>query len=124
MPFPFKGEPLIGKSNYIEWKTKADLYLEVNSYIPYINRAKLKLNKALYYKAIKEKNDGDDKPYSLETAIKYAEKLSEYEDNSNKALGAIKSILSTENIERFRNIKDTISLYQAIISTFGSTSFE
>ena len=124
MPFLFKGEPLIGKSNYIEWKTKADLYLEVNGYIPYINRAKFKLNKALYYKAIKEEGEEKDEPYSPETAIKYIEKLSEYEDNSNKALGAIKSILSTENIERFRNIKDAISLYQAIISTFGSISFE
>ena len=72
MPFLFKGEPLIGKSNYIEWKTKIDLYLEVNSYIPYINRAKIKLNKALYYKAIKEEREEKDKPYSLETTIKYA----------------------------------------------------
>ena len=81
MPFPFKGEPLIGKSNYIEWKTKADLYLEVNGYMPYINRAKPKPNKALYYKAIKEEGEEDDEPYSLETAIKYAEQLSEFEDN-------------------------------------------
>ena len=54
MPFPFKGEPLVGKFNYIKWKIKVDLYLEINSYIPYINRAKLELNKALYYKKEKD----------------------------------------------------------------------
>ena len=54
MPYLFKGDSLIGKSNYIEWKIKADLYLEINSYILYINRSKERPNKALYFKTIKD----------------------------------------------------------------------
>jgi hypothetical protein len=131
MPYPFKGEPLVGKSNYIDWKIKADLYLEVNGYMPYINGDKIKPNKALYYKSefttnpegIKEKTLTDE-PYSPETAIRYFERLAEFKDNQNKALGAIKTILSTDNIERYRTIKDAYTLYKEIIATFGSTSFE
>ena len=115
MPFPFKGESLIGKSNYIEWKTKADLYLEINGYMPYIDRSKSKPNKGLYYKTIqkegKEGKDTEYEAYSPEAAIKYSERLSEYEDNQNKALGALKSILSIDNIERFKNITLAYSLY-------------
>src|SRR5665213_2288656 len=110
MPYPFKGEPLVGKSNYIEWKTKADLYLEINGYMPYINGTKLKPNKALYYKSIKSTTGGDetltDEPHTPEIAIRYFERLTDYEDNQNKALGAIKSILSTDNIERYKTITD------------------
>ena len=79
MPFLYKGESLIGKSNYIEQKIRADLYLEINDYIPYITRAKNKLDKALFFK--KKKGDITDEPYSLETAIKYYERLTEFEDN-------------------------------------------
>src|SRR5882672_6689365 len=128
MPYPFKGEPLVGKSNYIDWKTKADLYLEINGYMPYINGAKTKPNKALYYKSTTP-TDGTkeiqtDEPYSPKTAIRYYERLAEYEDNQNKVLGAIKSILSIDNIERYRTITDAYTLYMQIKKTFGSTSFE
>jgi len=54
MPYLFKGDSLIGKSNYIKWKIKADLYLEINSYMLYINRSKERPNKALYFKTIKD----------------------------------------------------------------------
>ncbi len=128
MPYPFKGEPLVGKSNYIDWKTKADLYLEINGYMPYINGAKTKPNKALYYKSTTPtdgtKETQTDEPYSPETAIRYYERLAEYEDNQNKALGAIKSILSIDNIERYRTITDAYTLYMQIKEIFGSTSFE
>jgi len=33
----FRGEKLIGHSNYLEWLNNAKLFLEVNGYIPYIN---------------------------------------------------------------------------------------
>src|SRR5450432_972004 len=126
MPFPFKGDSLIGKSNYIEWKTKADLYLEINGYIPYIDRSKEKPNKSLYFKTTIKGDERTitDESYSPETAIKYYERLTEYEENQNKALGALKSILSIENIERFKTIKTAYSLYQEIKKTFGETSFE
>ena len=128
MPYPFKGEPLVGKSNYIDWKTKADLYLEINGYIPYINGAKTKLNKALYYKSTTP-TDGTketqmDELYFPEIAIRYYERLAESEDNQNKILGVIKSILSIDNIERYRTVTDAYTLYMQIKKTFGSTSFE
>ena len=126
MPFPFKGDSLIGKSNYIEWKTKADLYLEINGYMPYIDGSKEKPNKSLYFKTTIKGDERTitDEPYSPETAIKYYERLTEHEENQNKAPGALKSILSIENIERFKTIKTAYSLYQEIKKTFGETSFE
>jgi hypothetical protein len=114
MSYTFKEDPLIGKSNYIKWKTKADLYLEINGYIPYIDGSKERPNKALYFKTTK----GDqeliiitDESYSHGTAINYYERSAEFEENQNKALGALKSILSTENIERFKNIDSANNLY-------------
>ena len=121
MPFPFKGDSLIGKSNYIEWKTKADLYLEINGYMPYIDGSKEKPNKSLYFKTTIKGDERTitDESYSPETAIKYYERLTEYEENQNKALGALKSILFIENIERFKIIKTAYNLLwwnQVVIS--------
>jgi hypothetical protein len=114
MPYPFKGDSLIRKSNFLEWKTKVDLYLEINGYIPYINRSKERLNKAFYFKTIKDDQELaviTDEPYSHETAIKYHERSAEFKENQNKALGALKSILSTENIEWFKNTDSANNLY-------------
>jgi hypothetical protein len=118
MPALFKGEQLTGRSNYIEWKPKADLYLEINGYMPYIKGTKAIPDKSLYYK--------DDKtPYSPELAVKYIERLIEYEENELKALGALKSLISIENIERFReNASNAKSLYDIIILIFGESTFE
>jgi len=91
----FKGDLLIGKTNYIEWLEKAELWLELSGYMTYINRKETAPNKDLYYK--------DDKPYSNELAIKYIDKESEFQRNSLRALGAIKSIISIDNIKRFKN---------------------
>ena len=127
MPYLFKGESLIGKSNYIEWKIKGDLYLEINGYMLYVNGSKERPNKSLYFKTIKD-DKGEiiftDEPHSPETAIKYHERLNEFEENQNKALGALKSILFIENIKRFKTIKSAYSLYQEILKMFGDTSFE
>jgi hypothetical protein len=54
MPYLFKGDSLIRKSNFIKWKIKVDLYLKINGYIPYINGSKERPNKALYFKIIKD----------------------------------------------------------------------
>ena len=94
----FKGDKLIGKTNYIEWHKNASLYLEINGYMPYINRTETSPNKALYYKSNTD-NTISDIPYSPELGIKYLEKELEYIRNSKKVLGAIKSIISTNNID-------------------------
>jgi hypothetical protein len=54
MPYTFKEDSLIRKSNYLEWKTKADLYLEINGYMPYVDGSKERPNKAFYFKTIKD----------------------------------------------------------------------
>jgi hypothetical protein len=46
----FKGDKLVGSSNYIEWKTNADLFLEINGYMSYIDGTETSPNKQLYYK--------------------------------------------------------------------------
>ena len=46
----FKGDKLVGISNYIEWKTNINLFLEINSYILYIDGTKESPSKSLYYK--------------------------------------------------------------------------
>jgi gag-polypeptide of LTR copia-type len=124
MPFHYKGEPLIGKSNYIEWKIKADLYLKINSYMSYITGLKKEPEKSLYFTKEGEGKNVKEVLYSHETAIKYFKRLTEYEDNQNKALEALKSILSNDNVERFKAIKSANSLYQEIQSIFSETSFE
>jgi gag-polypeptide of LTR copia-type len=117
MPYPFKGEVLVGRTNYIEWKPKAELFLEINGYMPFVNGVKTKPDKALYYKS-------DNTPYSPELAVKYIEKLADYEDNEAKALGALKSIISIDNIERFKAYLTAKELYNAIKTIFGESSFE
>ena len=112
----FKGDLLIGKTNYIEWLEKAELWLELSGYMPYINGKETAPNKDLYYK--------DEKPYSNELAIKYIDKESEFQRNSLRALGAIKSIISIDNIKRFKNKTEAKELWDAIRSTYGESSLE
>ena len=114
----FKGEKLVGRSNYIEWLTNATLFLEINGFISYIDGSELEPNKDLYYDP-KEK-----KAYSPELAIKYIDKQSEYQRNNSRALGAIKSIISIDNTECFKDKKTAKELFEAIKSTFGESSLE
>ena len=83
----------------------------------YIDGFENRLNKSLYY-------NSEDKAYSPELAVKYIEKELEFEKNSKKALGAIKSTISEENIDRFKDKKDAISLWNTIINTYRETSLE
>ena len=119
----FKGDKLIGKTNYIEWHKNASLYLEINGYMPYINSSELSPNKALYYKANTDKTISEE-PFSPELGIKYLEKEQEFQRNSKKALGAIKSIISTDNIDRFKDKTSAKALWDTIISTYGESSLE
>ena len=77
--------------------------------MPYINRTETSPNKALYYKSNTD-NTISDIPYSPELGIKYLEKELEYIRNSKKVLGAIKSIISTDNINRFKDKTSTKTL--------------
>jgi hypothetical protein len=113
----FKGDKLIGRSNYVEWLTNATLFFEINGFMPYIDGTETSPDKSLYFKANNE-------AYSPELAVKYHEKLSEYERNNKRALGAIKSIISIENTERFKDKTSAKDLFDAIKSTFGKSSLE
>ena len=99
----FKGELLIKKSNYINWLRKANLFLEINSFMPYIDGTEKAPDKSLYY-------GSDSKPHSPELAVKYIDKEAEFNRNLSKALGAIKSIISINNTKRFKDKKTTNSL--------------
>jgi len=77
MASTFKGDKLIGKTNYIEWHNNASLFLEINGYMPYIDGTESSPNKALYYKANTD-NSISEVPYSPELGIKYLEKELEY----------------------------------------------
>ena len=116
----FKGELLVGKSNYIEWLARANLFFEINGFMPYIDETEEEPNKELYYNI----GDKKDTPRTAELAVKYAEKSSKFRRNSAKALGAIKSIISRENIERFKDKETTSELYNAIVDTFGPSSLD
>ncbi len=126
----FKGDKLVGSSNYIEWKTNADLFLEINGYMYYIDGSESSPNKSLYYN-IKTNTAKDGKetrsygePLSPELGARYADRLSEFNRNNKKALGALKSIISIDNNERFKDQTIAEDLYQAIITTFGQSSLE
>ena len=113
----FKGEKLVGRSNYIEWLTNATLFLEINGFMPYIDGSEVKPDKSLYYKE-------DNTPYSPELAVKYIDKLAEFSRNNTRALGAIKSIISVDNTERFKDQKTAKELFNSIKTTFGESSLE
>ena len=123
MATSFKGDKLVGKTNYIEWVKNASLFLEINGYMPYIDGSETSPNKALYYKASTD-NTISDIPYSPELGIRYIERELEFKRNSKKALGAIKSIISTDNIDRFKDKTSTKALWDTIIRTYGESSLE
>ncbi|CAM6005883.1 unnamed protein product, partial [Sphagnum balticum] len=121
---------LTGKNNYLEWLPEAKLFLEVNGFMPFIDNTIKAPNKSLYYKTTHDTNSSsgaivqDEVPRTPELGIKYTEKLEEYERNKMKAYGAIKSILSLDVIDRFKDQKEATKLWEAIIFTYGESSFE
>ena len=119
----FKGDLLIGKSNYIDWVKRASLFLEINGFMPYINNTEHIPDKLLYYKS---DSDGHvtNKPYSPELAIRYIDKKAKFERNQIRTLGAIKSIISSDNIDRFKDKITASDLWDAIKATYGETSLE
>ena len=87
----FKGEKLVGRSNYIEWLTNTTLFFEINGFMPYIDGSELAPDKSLYYQ--------EDKAYSPELVVKYIDKLAEFQRNNIRVLSVIKSIISVDNTE-------------------------
>jgi len=85
--------------------------------MPYIDGSEISPDRGLYYKTEKE-------PYSPELAVRYSEKLGEFTRNNKRALGAIKSTISLENSECFKDKTSAKELYDAIKSTFGESSLE
>ena len=81
----------MGRINYIEWIPEARLFLEVNGYMPYIDKTELPPLKSLYYNG--------ETARTAELAIKYIEKESKYRRNNLKALSTIKSIISIDIIK-------------------------
>ena len=119
----FKGDLLIGKSNYIDWVKRANLFLEINGFMPYIDNTEHTPDKSLYYKS-DSNGHVTNKPYSPKLAIRYIDKKSKFERNQIKALGAIKSIISQDNVDRFKGKITANSLWDAIKSIYSETSLE
>jgi hypothetical protein len=124
----FKGDKLVGTSNYLEWKANADLFLEINGYMSYIDGSEESPDKSLYYYIKLDKDNNETNEYgdykSPELGARYADRLNEFNRNNKRALGALKSIISLENNERFKDKETAEDLYDAIIETFGLTSLE
>jgi gag-polypeptide of LTR copia-type len=91
--------------------------LKINGYIPYINGSKKEPDRSLYYKDTST-------TYSPELVVKYIERISDYEDNQNKAFEALQSILSIDNIERLKDTNSASKLWSKIRSIFAESSFE
>ncbi len=121
----FKGNKLISSSNYIEWKTNTDLFLEINSYMSYINRTETTPNRQLYYKINTSigKDGKETKQYGNallpELGTRYTDKLSDFNRNNKRALRALKSIILIDNNNRFKDKLNTEELYKAITTIFS-----
>ncbi|CAL3972649.1 unnamed protein product [Diplocarpon coronariae] len=106
----FKGELLVGKSNYTKWINTASLFLEVNGHMSYIDGSELPPQRSIYFKRESESF----------TYIPILDELS----ISKKALGALKSIISLENQERFRDKSTAKELFEAIKATYDTKGLE
>jgi hypothetical protein len=98
--------------------------------MPFIDNSIKTPNKSLYFKITHNTNSslggiiGDKIARTPELGIKYIEKLDEYKRNKKKAYRAIKSILSLDVINCFKDKTDATKLWKAILQTYGETSFE
>jgi hypothetical protein len=81
--------------------------------MPYIDNTEHAPDKSFYYEL---NSDGymTNKPHSPELAIRYIDKKTEFERNQTKALGAIKSIITQDNVDRFKDNTTAHSLWEAI----------
>jgi hypothetical protein len=114
---------LIGKSNYINWVKRASLFLEINSFMPYIDNIEHIPDKLLYYK-LDSDSHVTNKPYSPKLAIWYINKKAKFERNQIRTFGAIKSIISSDNVNRFKDKTTANSLWDAIKAIYSEISLE
>ena len=89
----------------------------------YIDNTEQAPDKLPYYK-LDSDSHVTNKPYSPKLAIRYINKKAKFERNQIKALGAIKSIISLDNIDRFKNKITANSLQDAIKAIYCETSLE
>ncbi|CAL3962787.1 unnamed protein product [Diplocarpon coronariae] len=118
----FKGELLVGKSNYTKWINTASLFLEVNGHISYIDGSELPPRRSIYFK--RESESSTYIPISDELSVRYYKKLGDFERASKKALGALKSIISLENQKRFRDKSTAKELFEAIKAIYNTKGLE
>ncbi|CAL3969519.1 unnamed protein product [Diplocarpon coronariae] len=87
----FKGELLVGKSNYTEWINTASLFLEVNGHMSYIDGSELPPRRSIYFKRESE---------SL-TYIPISDELSRFRDKSTakELFETIKAMYDTKGLE-------------------------
>jgi hypothetical protein len=91
----------------------------------YINGTESVPNKRLYYDTKTSTKDGKEtisyntEPFTKELGARYADRISEYNRNNKRALGALKSIISNDNNDRFKDKTSAKDLYNSIISIFG-----
>jgi hypothetical protein len=117
----FRGEKLVGRSNYIEWLPEAEIYLKVQGYMPYIKGTISKPNKSLYYH---KEEDGTIVPKSDELAIKFEEKEEAFTYKNSQALAAIQSTISLNNLKRYSDIDTASLLWSTIKKDFSESSLE
>ena len=91
----------------------------------YIDGTEASPNKSLYYEIETSTNKEGKETRSYGNALlselgaRYANRLSEFNRNNKRALGALKSIISINNNNRFKDKSTTKDLYNTIISIFG-----
>jgi hypothetical protein len=87
----------------------------------YIDSSEESPNKSLYYKQNNSKDGKEEfSDYILpELGARYADRLSKFNRNNKRALGALKSIISVENNERFKDKETAEDLYDFITKTFS-----
>ena len=97
----------------------------------YIDGTEITPSKRLYYdiktsitKEGKETSTYSTKPFTRELGARYANRISEFNCNNKRALGALKSVILNDNNDRFKDKTSAKDLYDSIINTFSQTSLE
>ncbi|CAL3971483.1 unnamed protein product [Diplocarpon coronariae] len=88
----FKGELLVGKSNYSEWINTASLFLEVNGYMSYIDGSELPPRRSIYFK--RESESSTYIPILDELSIRFRDK-----STAKELFEAIKATYNTKGLE-------------------------
>ncbi|CAL3971485.1 unnamed protein product [Diplocarpon coronariae] len=88
----FKGELLVGKSNYTEWINTASLFLKVNGHMSYIDGSELPPRRSIYFK--RESESLTYIPISDELSIRFRDK-----STAKELFEAIKATYDTKGLE-------------------------